>query len=141
MMASARVVFAPTSPKKEQARIIPRTKARERAKKEKARKELFLNPDSQPQQHSMKKDLARPGKSDDWSASHWTYDPWTPDAGWLCTMAHTAWMVASPLNLASHPTHVVLDLGCTQSTGSRAAIERIQEACVVLWYYDGILPL
>ena len=37
---------------------IPRTKAR--AKKEKARKEPFLNPDSQPQKHPMKKDMARP---------------------------------------------------------------------------------
>ena len=36
-------------------------------------------------------------------------------------------MVATPLNLASHPTHVVLDLGCTQSIGSRAAIERFKK--------------
>ena len=31
------------------------------------------------------------------------------------------------LNLASHPTHVVLDLGCTRSIGSRAAIERFKK--------------
>ena len=31
-------------------------------------------------------------------------------------------MASVPLNLANHPTHVVLDLGCTRSIGSRAAI-------------------
>ena len=60
---------------------------------------------------------------DDWSASHWADDSWTPDAGWFCTKVHAARMVATPLNLASHPTHVVLDLGCTRSNGFRAAIE------------------
>ena len=31
------------------------------------------------------------------------------------------------LNLASHPTHVVLDIGCTWSIGSKAAIERFKK--------------
>ena len=69
--------------------------------------------------------------SDDRSASHWTDDSWTPDAGWFCTKAHTAWMVATPMNLANHPTHVVLDLGCTRSIGSRTAIERFFQNA---WY-------
>ena len=30
-------------------------------------------------------------------------------------------MVTTPLKLASHPTHVVLGIGCTRSIGSRAA--------------------
>ena len=38
-----------------------RTKAEERIKKEKAKKEPILNPDSQPQKHPTKKDKARPG--------------------------------------------------------------------------------
>ena len=46
--------------------------------------------------------------------------------------AHSAWMVATPLNLANHPTHVVLDLGCTRSIGSRSAIERFKKHA---WYY------
>ena len=71
-------------------------------------------------------------ESDDWSASHRTDDSWAPDAAWFCTEAHTAWMVATPLNLASHPTHVVLDLGCTRSIGSKSAIERFKKHA---WYY------
>ena len=69
--------------------------------------------------------------SDDWSASHWTDDSWTPDAVSFCTKAHTAWMVATSMNLANHPTHVVLDLGCTRSIGSRTAIERFFQNA---WY-------
>ena len=75
----------------------------------------------------MKKDNGQAWKSNDGSSSHWTDDSWTPDAGWFCTKAHTAWMVATPLNLAKHPTHVALDLGCTLSIGSRSAIERFKK--------------
>ena len=60
MMAFRRVVFSLTSPTKAQARIIPRTKARERTKKEKGRKEHILNPDLQPLKHLLKKDMAVP---------------------------------------------------------------------------------
>ena len=41
-------------------------------------------------------------------------------------------MVAPPLNLAKHPTHVVLDLGCTRSIGSRATIEIFKKHA---WYH------
>ena len=41
-------------------------------------------------------------------------------------------MAAVPLNFTDHPTHVVLDLGCTRSIGSRAAIERFQRRG---WYF------
>ena len=41
-------------------------------------------------------------------------------------------MVATPLNLANHPTHVVLDLGCTRSIGSRTEIEIFKKHA---WYY------
>ena len=60
--------------------------------------------------------------SDDWSSSYWPDDSSTSAAGWSCTRAHTAWMASAPLNLANHPTHVVLDLGCTRPIVSRAAI-------------------
>ena len=45
MMASMRVVFALSSPIKVQAKTFPKTKAEERIKKEKAKKEPILNPD------------------------------------------------------------------------------------------------
>ena len=129
-MASIRVSFALTSPTKVQARTFTKTKAEERIKKEKAKKEPIPDPDSQPQEHPMKKDMSRPGNQLIGPASHWTDDTWTPDAGWFYTKAHTAWMVTTPLNPASHPTHVVLDLDCTRSTGSRSVIKK-QEACMV----------
>ena len=105
LMAFRRVVFALTRQIKAQARIIPRTKARERTENEKARKELILNPDFQPLKHAVKKDMAMPGNRT---------------------------TVTTPLNLANHPKHVVLDLGCTRSIGLRAAIERFKKHA---WFY------
>ena len=60
MMALRRVVVALTIQIKAQARIIPRTKARESPKTERARKKLILNPDFQPLKHLKKKDIATP---------------------------------------------------------------------------------
>ena len=59
---------------------------------------------------------------------------------WFGT-THPAWMPSVPLNLANHPTHFVLDLGCTRSIGSRAAIKKVPETRFVLWHYDRVLPL
>ena len=70
-------------------------------------------------------------ESDDWSASHWLDYALTSSAGWYCTKSHTVWMAANPLNLSHHPTHVVLDLGCTRSIGSRTAIEKFKKCA---WY-------
>ena len=42
------------------------------------------------------------------------------------------WRAVPSLNLAYHPTHVVLDLGCTRSIGSRSAIEILEKHS---WYY------
>ena len=53
----------------------------------------------------------------------------------------TAWMASVRLNLANHPMHVVLDLGCTRSIGSRAAMQKVSETCVVFWHYHRVLPL
>ena len=79
-------------------------------------------------------------ESDGWSSSRWPDNSWTPDAGWFCTKSYTAWMEVPSLNLAYHPTHVLLDLGCTRSIGSRSAIETFQKHS---WYKgnDRILPL
>ena len=54
-----------------------------------------------------------------------------------CGTGHTAWMASVPLNLADHPTHVVLDLDCTRSIGSR----KVPKTLIVLWHYCRILPL
>ena len=56
-----------------------------------------------------------------------TDDVSTSATGWSCSRACTAWMASAPMNLANHPTHVVLDLGSTRSIGSRAAIKRFQK--------------
>ena len=61
MMASIRVVLALTSPTKVQARTFPKTKEEEKTKKERAKKEPILNPDSQTQKHPLKNNMARPG--------------------------------------------------------------------------------
>ena len=106
--------------------IFTKTNAEERIKKAKARKEYILNPDSQLQKHPMKKDMPKPGNQTIGLPVIGLMIPGTPDAGWFCTKAHTAWI----LNLANHPTRFVLDLGCTRSIGSRTAIERFKKhAC------------
>ena len=56
-----RVVFVFTNRTQVQVRIFTKTKAEERTKREKAKKEPILHPDSQPQKHLMMKDKARPG--------------------------------------------------------------------------------
>ena len=80
----------------------------------------------------MKKDYGHAWESDDWSSNHWPDDSATSTGGWSCTRAHNARIASVLWNLANHPTHVVLDLGCTRSIGSRAAIKRFQEHA---WYY------
>ena len=101
MTASKKVVFALTSPTKVQARIFTKNKGRRKDQKGKGKEGTLEG-------------YGQAWKSDDWS-------------GWFCTKAHTAWIVATTLNLANHPTHVVLDLGCTRSIGSRTAIERFKK--------------
>ena len=53
--------FRPCQPDKGAGKDRTRTLARERTKKEKARKEFILNPDFQLLKHPMKKDMAMPG--------------------------------------------------------------------------------
>ena len=71
------------------------------------------------------------GKSHAWESDDryfsLTDDSSTSAFGWSCSRAYTEWMASAPLNLANHPTHVVLDLGYTRSVGSRAAIKRFQK--------------
>ena len=127
MMASMRVVFALSSPTKVQARTFTKTKAEERVKKEKAKKEPFLNPDSQPQKHPMRKDMARLGNHTIRLPVIGLMIPGLQMLGGSVTRSYIAWMMATPLNLANHPTCVVLDLGCARWIGSRTAIERFKK--------------
>ena len=122
-MASIRVVLALTSQIKVQARTFAKTKAEERITKEESKE--GTNPQSglSVSETPNEEGYGQPWESDDWSASHWSDDSWTPDAGWF---------LATPLNLANHPTRVVLDLSCTRSIGSRTANEILKTHA---WYY------
>ena len=130
-MVSIRVVFALINRTKVQASTFTKTKAEERIEKGKSKEGTCLQSGFSSSETPHEEGYGQVWEPDDWSASHWTVNSWTPDAGWLCTKAHTAWMVATPLNLANHPTHVVLDCGCTRTIGSRAAIERFRKHA---WY-------
>ena len=132
-MVFKRAVFALTSPTKvEASKDFHQNKGRGKDQKGKGKEGTFPQSGLSASETPNEEKYGRAWESDDWSSSHWTDDSWTPDAGWFCTKAHTAWMVATPLNLANHPTHVVLDLGCTRSIGSRSAIERFKKHA---WYY------
>ena len=58
----------------------------------------------------------------DWNSGDWYCNCSNDSCSTLTTAGFSAWMAAITLNLSNHPTHVVLDLGCTRSIGSRAAI-------------------
>ena len=63
--------------------------------------------------------------SDDWY-SNITDDSLTSTTAWY-NSRYAAWKASDPLDFAHHPTHVVLELGCTRSIGSRKAIRRFQQ--------------
>ena len=122
--ASLKVVFALTNQKRVQAVILPLTKAEARTEKERAKKVLILNLDVQPRKTPVKQDMAMPGNQTIGLAA---IGLTIPQVQLLGSLAHTAWMASVPMNLANHPTHVVLDLGCTRSIGSRAVFRRFQK--------------
>ena len=126
MMAFRRVVFTLTSKIKSAVKDYHQNKSKG---KEKARKKLTLNPDFQPLKHLKKTDIAMPGN----------LMIGLPVSGLIILgmklqdgTSHTAWMAVPSLNLAYHPTQIVLDLGCTRSIGSRSAIKTFQKHS---WYY------
>ena len=131
-MAFRRVVFAFTSQIKGQARIVPQNEGKGKFQKGKGKEEAHPQSGLSPSEGPEQEEYSHAWESDDWSSSQWPDDPWTPAAGWYSTKAQTAWMAVPSWNLAYHPTHVVLDLGCTRSIGSRSAIERCRKHS---WYY------
>ena len=52
----------------------------------------------------------------------------------------SAWMASAHLDLAHHSTHVVLDLGCTRSSGSRKTIRRFQTDALYCGMTTGFCP-
>ena len=133
MMVFRRVVFALTSPTQVQARTFSKTKAEERIKKEKAKKEPFFNPDFQPLKNPMKKDMAMPGNRTiglpvfgltipglqmlDGSAQGMDGGNFIESSNTFCS------------GLWLHTVHWI-----------EISNRKIQETCMVLWHYDGILP-
>ena len=119
-VASLKVVVARTC----QKRVAKgRGKERKGKCKEGAYPQSGFSASEAPSEESYSQSL----EVDDWY-SNFTDDPCStlPKAG------HTAWMASLPFNFANHPTFVVLDLGCTRSIASRAAIKRFQKHA---WYY------
>ena len=51
-----------------------------------------------------------------------------------------AWMASAHLDLAHHSTHVVLDLGCSRSFGSRKTIRRFQKYALYFGITTGFCP-
>ena len=123
--------FRPYQPDIGAGKDLHQNKGRGKDQKGKGKEGTFPQTGLSASETPNEEGYGRAWESDDWSSSHWTDYSWTPDAG-FCTKAHTAWMVVTPWNLANHPTHVVLDLGCTRSIGSRSAIERFKKHT---WYY------
>ena len=141
MMAFRRVVFTLTSQRKAQARIVPRTKAREGSQRGKCMEERssvsiptfsLWNPEEE--------GCSLAWESDDWSCRQWLDGSWTPVAGWYSTKAHIAWMAVPSLNLAYHPTRVSRS-GLQTIDWIEISNWEITETFLVLWYNDRILPL
>ena len=135
-----RVVFALTNWTKVQARTFTKTKAEERIKKEKAKKEPILNPNSQPPKHLMKKDMARPGNQTIGLPVTGLTTPGLQMLGGSAQglILHGWWQPVEscqPSNTCcSGPWLHTVDW-------IKSGDQNIQEACMVLWHYDGILPL
>ena len=100
-------------------------KAEARTEKERAKKVLILNLAFQPRKHPLKKEIASPRNQTIGIPASLT-DLVLLRNGTAREILH-GWMASVSLSLANHPTHVVLDLGCTLSIGSRANIRRFQK--------------
>ena len=134
MMVFRRVVFALHQPDEGASKDYIQIKGKGKYQKKKKRKgEEEAHPQSglSISEAHEEEGCSHAWESDDWSSSQWPDDSWNPAAGWCSTKGHTDWMALPSLNIAYHPTNVVLDLGGTRSIGSRSAIERFQKHS---WY-------
>ena len=119
--------FRPYQPDKGVGKDNIRNKGKGRYQKGKGKEETHPHSGHSASEAPEREGKSHAWESDDWSSSQWLDDSCTPAAGWYSTKAHTAWMSVPSLNLAYHPTQVVLDPGCTRSIGSRSEIERFQK--------------
>ena len=98
-----------------------------KGKDQKGKEELILNPDQQLLKHSMKKCGNRTIGLPAISLTRLGLQL----LGGFVRKLTLHGMVATPLNIANHPTHVVLDLGCTAVDWIKSGNRKIQEACMV----------
>ena len=112
--------------------IYIHTTAKSRIKKDKAKKEPIHGQDCQLLRTPLKRVKSHPWESDDWYSS-FTDDSSTSTTA-RCNSRHFAWTSSISLDLAHHPTHVVLDLGCIRSIGSKKSIRRLKKCAL----YHGI---
>ena len=83
---------------------------------------------------SASENLVEEGQGHPWESDDW-YSNFTDNSSSSACKGttawhnsrHCAWKASVPLDLAHHPTHVVLDLGCTRSIGSGKAINMFQK--------------
>ena len=118
-----------------------RTKAEERIKKEKAKKEPILNPDSQPQKHPTKKDKARPGNQTIGLPVIGLVIPGLKMLGGSVHKVLNCTDGGNPIE-SRQPSNTCCSGSCLHTVDwIKNGNRKIQEACMVLWHYDGILPL
>ena len=108
-----------------QAVILNPHEGRARIKKEKAREMPIHNQDSQPPNTPLKRDKAVPWNQTFGIPTLPTIPQLQPLRGAIQDI-RLGWQKFR-LDLAHHPTHVNLELGCTRSIGSRKAIGRFQK--------------
>ena len=126
---SLRMMSVPIIQRKLQVMSNPRTKEEARIRKEKGKEGACLQSELSASETPSEEGYGHFWESDDWYSSFTDHSSNSATRGitaWYGT-GHTAWMAAVPLDLANHPTHDVLDLGCTRLIGSRAAITRFQK--------------
>ena len=137
------LISTPIIQKKVHVMTFIRVKEEERNRKEKARKVPILNLDFQHQNRQVKKDMVIPGSDMIGTLILLMILRIQPQKELLRGMVRNTphgWHRFT-LNLANHPTHVVLDLGCTRSIGSRAAIRRFQKHALYCGITTDCLPL
>ena len=123
MIAFGRVDFAQVHQKRVQSVLFYPHKGKGTDKKNKGKKGAYQQSGFSASEYSVEKGQGHPWESGDWYSN--CSDDFSMTAWYISR--HFAWIASVPLELAHHPTHVVLDLGCTQSIGSRTAIRRFQK--------------
>ena len=82
-----------------------------------------------------------------WKLGDW-YSNCSEESGSACrgtsawhNSRYSEWMASVTLDLAHHPTHVVLDLWLDTIDLIKTGDQEVPEICVVLWHHNRILSL